>query len=167
MSPIVTIEKTPKNALDKSFACKVEAVPSIAHRWRRVEAFAMDDPTAAEPLSFTLWQEMQWTEEFSALAILEYKRFMLLCSIFPDGNMTPSVHVDTVWHLHLLYTRSYQRFCQETLDCAFFHHEPSKGGEQEEALHQDAYSDTLAAYVDTFGMEPPVEIWGARIRSEL
>jgi hypothetical protein len=139
----------------------------VADLWRRAEAFEIDYPTAESPFSRVLMDEMQWDETFTCLAILEYKKFMLLSVLFPNGNMTPSVHVDTVWHMHLLYTRSYHQFCKEALNSDFLHHEPSKGGTVEAGTHKDSYAETLNVYVKTFGIEPPHEIWGARVRSEL
>ncbi len=135
---------------------------AIAQRWQKILSFELDDLQADEPFSFVLREEMQWDEDFTILALQEYKRFMLLSSLFPS-LMTPSVHVDTVWHLHLLYTRSYHRFCKEALDCEFIHHEPSKGGEQQESYFKGLFKGTLEKYEEVFGEAPPVEIWGRRV----
>src|SRR5579883_1698060 len=86
--------------------------------WERIESFEMDDSNAARPFSSVLAEEMEWDEEFTELAITEYKKFMLLANFFPE-EMVPSIDVDTVWHLHLLYTRSYQEFCQQALGRTF------------------------------------------------
>lgn len=139
--------------------------PVIAEWWQRAQSFCMDDPHAAEPYTYVLSDEMGWDADFTQLAILEYKKFMLLCRIYPD-NMTPSVDVDTVWHLHLMYTRSYQRFCREALDTEFLHHEPSSGGSAQEQQHKDWYAETLNCYVESFGNVPPYEIWGKRVRTD-
>jgi hypothetical protein len=139
----------------------------VADFWQRAEAFEIDDSTAESPFSRVLMEEMQWDENFTRLAILEYKKFMLLSALFPNGNMTPSVHVDTVWHMHLLYTRSYQQFCKEAFNTDFLHHEPSKGGTAEAGTHKNSYDETLNVYMKMFGIEPLQEIWGARVRSEL
>lgn len=135
--------------------------------WERAKLFQIDDPTAESPFSAVLSEEMQWDKEFTDLAINEYKRFMVLSALFPDGNTTPSVHVDTVWHMHLLYTRSYHAFCNDALESEYLHHEPSKGGVSDVQMHRDSYAETLETYVRVFGVEPPREIWGARVRSEL
>ena len=146
----------------------VESSPQIASRWQRVANFKIDDPTANEPFSIVLKERMFWDDELAEMVVLEYKRYMLLCSLFPEEGMTPSVHVDTVWHLHLLYTRSYFSFCQDALDCFYIHHEPSKGnGAEEEAENVDSYAHTLDRYKETFGIEAPNAVWGARIKSEL
>lgn len=147
--------------------CLLKSHAELAARWFKVESFVMDDPEAQEPFSYVLKDRMFWSDELAELVVLEYKKYMLLCSIFPDENMTPSVHVDTVWHLHLIYTHSYFRFCQDALDCFYIHHEPSRGGKQDEAAHVDSYALTLDRYKETFGVEAPLAVWGARIRSEL
>ncbi len=158
---IKTKSKNGKNLLERG-AGKVAVDLIITERWEKIKSFQIDDSTAEEPFSFVLREEMQWEEGFAILAIQEYKKFMLLSSLYPS-LMTPSVHVDTVWHLHLLYTRSYQRFCAEALDCKFLHHEPSKGGEDEEGYFKGLYQDTLAKYDELFGEPPPTEIWGKRV----
>ncbi|ULT23316.1 hypothetical protein KUH03_29530 [Sphingobacterium sp. E70] len=60
-------------------------------------------------------------------AIEEYKKFVYLCCILPDGA-SPSETVDKVWHMHLMYTQNYwEEFCPEILKRKLHHH-PSKGG---------------------------------------
>lgn len=132
----------------------------VLERWQRVLNFRFDDETAQVPFSEALAKEMDWSVEFRDLAIREYRKFLLLCSIYP-GLMVPSIDVDTVWHWHLLYTRSYQRFCREALGQDFLHHEPSRGGPEEESLYADMYEESLKKYKMHFG-QPPAEIWGPK-----
>lgn len=129
--------------------------------WMRIESFVIDDASAQRPFSLVLAEEMQWDQEFTRLAISEYKKFMYLSVLFPDG-MTPSVDVDTVWHLHLLYTKNYRSFCRDALGCDFLDHEPSKGGSDESSRFENIYLDTLAKYEEVFGVKAPTEIWGNR-----
>ncbi|MBX9877523.1 MAG: glycine-rich domain-containing protein-like [Candidatus Obscuribacterales bacterium] len=133
----------------------------LSELWERIQSFEIDDPTAEEPFSAVLREEMDWDNNFIALAIEEYKRFMLLTKLYPD-RMVPSVHVDTVWHLHLLYTRNYHLFCKNALSSDFVHHEPSKGGNEEDSFFAGLYDDTLSRYQDVFARIPPEEIWGSR-----
>src|SRR5262249_42152751 len=73
--------------------------------------------------------------------------------------MCPSEQVDQVWHLHLTYTRSYwERFCRHVLGCPL-HHEPTRGGPAEGRKHWAMYADTLMAYREAFGEEPPTDLW--------
>lgn len=126
-------------------------------RWQRLSLFEIDDQDAEMPFSRSLALEMDWSPEFVQLAINEYKRFILLSSLYED--MVPSMDVDTVWHMHLLYTRSYQRMCREALDRDFLHHEPGRGGAEEAAEFEQLYLVTLSRYAELFG-PPPVEVWG-------
>lgn len=102
---------------------------------------------------------MDWDEKFVGLAISEYKRFTLLCTLYPEQTV-PSTHVDTVWHMHLLYTRNYQKYCREALGQEFLHHQPASGDEDEAAEFKELYSETLDRYKLHFGVQPPKEIWG-------
>ena len=132
----------------------------IQERWRKVLNFKFDDDSAALPFTQALAFEMNWSYEFLNLAVSEYRKFMLLCSIYP-GEIVPSVDVDTVWHWHLLYTRSYQQFCREALERDFLHHEPSKGGPDEDRLYAEMYEESLSKYKRHFG-PAPAEIWGPK-----
>lgn len=154
----IAIESTMPKSNERCFVKR-----KLRRRWEKTLLFPIDDPTASKPFSKSLSIAMHWNDEFVNLAILEYKKFMFLCGSFPNENFAPSLHVDTVWHMHLLYTHSYHRFCQEALDCRFLHHEPSAGAPSEEQFHENAYSSTLDLYQSFFGF-PPSEIWGERIR---
>jgi hypothetical protein len=75
--------------------------------------------------------------------------------------VTPSEQVDQVWHLHLIYTRSYwDEFCGRVLGQRV-HHGPTKGGDAEEAKYHDWYERTKESYARLFGDQPPAEIWPA------
>jgi len=126
--------------------------------WSRIQQFKLDDETAARPFSDKLTSEQNWTPAFTKRAIAEYRRFLFLCCISPNGA-APSQPVDEVWHLHLTYTKSYWvDLCQGALGREL-HHFPSAGGQQEDAKHRQWYSDTLALYRSTFDEEPPADIW--------
>lgn len=124
----------------------------------RIFAFSIDDESARSPLSKALASEMEWSKEFTEQAIVEYKKFTFLSSRFP-GEMVPSVIVDSVWHMHILYTRSYQSYCREALSVDFLHHDPAKGNEDEERSFHRMYLNTIIKYQQIFG-EPPETIWG-------
>ncbi len=128
--------------------------------WQRLHAFELDDPDASLTFSARLARENGWTLEFALRAIMEYKRFMyLLCVV--DHPCTPSDEVDQVWHLHLIYTRSYwQEFCPEVLRRGI-HHGPTLGGAQEQDKFTDWYARTKRSYKERFGLEPPDDLWPA------
>jgi hypothetical protein len=128
--------------------------------WEKLEAFPIDDPQAEFPLSKRLASEQEWTHEYALRVVEEYRKFLFLCMVAPH-MVTPSLRVDEAWHLHLLYTKSYwEGLCVRTLG-RLIHHEPSRGGKQEEEQFSDLYDRTLALYERYFG-EPPEDIWGRR-----
>jgi hypothetical protein len=127
-------------------------------QWQKIKAFELNDPQAT--LSFTdrLARENGWTLEYSLRTILEYKKFIFLicCAKHP---LTPSDQVDQVWHLHLIYTRSYWiDFCEHTLHQQI-HHGPTQGGLAEQGKFTDWYLKTKELYQHLFEQEPPADIW--------
>ncbi len=126
--------------------------------WENIQHFAFDDPASAFPFSKKLQKENNWSSVFTAGAIEEYRRFIFLCCILPNGA-SPSETVDTVWHLHLTYTTNYWiDFCRKTLH-KDIHHYPGKGGGEEQAKHANWYRETLEKYREVFGSLPPSAIW--------
>jgi hypothetical protein len=110
------------------------------------------------PFSARLRRENVWSEKYADRAIREYKRFLYLLSVC-EGELTPSDQIDQVWHLHLLYTKSYWiDLCQNTLGCQL-HHMPTRGGGKELTRFKRQYQATLQRYAEVFGSEPPADIW--------
>jgi hypothetical protein len=126
--------------------------------WESIRDFELDDHEHAFMFSDRLARENGWSKEFTLRAMGEYKKFMFLICV-THGTLTPSEEVDQVWHLHLLYTRSYWReFCGEILKREV-HHGPTKGGPQESDRFNDCYAATLLAYNEKFGHPAPQSIW--------
>lgn len=126
--------------------------------WKRIQEFSLDAPGVNFPFSKKLAKEESWSLDFARKAIEEYKKFVYLCCILPNGA-SPSKVVDKVWHMHLIYTRNYwEEFCPDILK-KNLHHHPSNGGIAEKEKHQNWFEDTLAAYRKVFQQEAPEEIW--------
>lgn len=126
--------------------------------WENIQHFAFDDPSSDFPFSKKLQQENHWNKDFTSRAIEEYRKFIFLCCILPNGA-SPSEAVDKVWHLHLTYTTNYWiEFCQKTLN-KDIHHFPTTGGRAEKVKHTNWYQQTLQDYIITFGYEPPSTTW--------
>lgn len=127
--------------------------------WNQLQRFELDEPDAPAPFSKRLCSETGWSPEFALRAVQEYKRFLFLTAVAPH-RCTPSDIVDTVWHLHLLYTRSYwDDLCGKILKYQL-HHEPGNAPKQQEHFKQQ-YQKTLKSYVAFIGHLPPADIWGA------
>lgn len=126
--------------------------------WKKIQDFNFDDPSSTFPFSKKLQKENNWSRAFTLKAIEEYRKFIFLCCILPDGA-SPSHTVDQVWHMHLTYTENYwNEFCKKTLQKEI-HHYPSKGGKAENEKHTDWYNYTLICYETYFEIPPPADIW--------
>lgn len=126
--------------------------------WDKIQNFEIDDPDASFTFTDKIVKEYNWSLGYTLRAIFEYKKFIFLI-VSSKTAQTPSTPVDLVWHMHLLYTKSYWiDFCKATLGTDI-HHNPSKGNE-ENGKHKNQYSDTLKLYKDRFNEEPPEDIWG-------
>lgn len=104
-----------------------------------------------------LCRENQWTAEFGLRTIDEYKRFVYLAMVSP-APVTPSREVDQVWHLHLLYTRSYWEDLRAILGRPL-HHGPTAGGQQEDEKFHGWYERTKLLYESEFRQKPPADLW--------
>jgi hypothetical protein len=126
--------------------------------WNRIQQFAIDDPQASVKYSDKLGHHNGWSKEYAGRVIEEYKKFIFLCCVLPQGA-SPSKPVDEAWHLHLTYTHNYwKEFCNDILGKEI-HHYPSKGGPEEKEKHLYWYNTTLEAYRKFFGEEAPPDIW--------
>ncbi len=138
------------------------AAPAIPRRyvalWEKVSKFQFDDPGAEFPMSKRLAEEQGWTHELALRVIEEFRRFMFMCTI-SEKMCTPSLMVDEVWHISLIYTDVYWiKLCVRTLG-TLIHHEPAKGGTADKEKFNEFYITTLELYATLFG-EPPEDIWG-------
>jgi hypothetical protein len=133
-------------------------MPSNSDLWQRIQVFEIDASGAAYPFSARLARENHWSAAAAQGAIEEYRKFVYLVCVSPLP-LTPSVVVDQVWHLHLLYTRSYWTdLCVGVLGRPL-HHEPTKGGREQKLRFEDQYARTCALYEAEFRCSPPAEFW--------
>jgi len=124
----------------------------------RIEAFELDEPASIVSFTSRLAREQGWSHAFAARAVVEYKRFICL-AMMAGHPVTPSEAVDQVWHLHLVYTKSYwQKLCRDVLG-KDLHHEPTRGGTDEGEKFTDWYQKTLESYQRIFCEAAPAEIW--------
>ena len=132
-----------------------------AHDSKLLEAirnFDIDGRNAALSFERRLARECGWTPAFAQRVVAEYRRFVYL-AMTAGHPVTPSDEVDQAWHLHLVYTDSYwRRMCGVVLPRPL-HHNPTAGGEREDAKFHDWYERTLASYRAAFDQEPDPEVW--------
>jgi hypothetical protein len=105
-----------------------------------------------------LLRETGWTTEQCDRTLQEYRRFLFLHRT-ANHTVIPSQMVDKVWHLHLLYTRSYwEDLCDNILKTPLHHHPGSATGEQRHFFWGN-YEATLKSYETIFRHSPPADIW--------
>jgi hypothetical protein len=132
--------------------------PKQSQLWQKIENFQLDSPQSAFKFSDRLARENGWGQLYTLRVIEEYKKFIFLCCITQNG-VTPSDAVDQAWHLHLTFTDSYWiDLCRDTLQTEI-HHNPTKGGAQENAKYDGYYTDTQQQYLQIFDANPPPDIW--------
>jgi hypothetical protein len=122
----------------------------------RLETFKFDDGHGGQSFAHRLAKDNGWTALYAARVIEEYRRFAFL-TIAAGHMAVPSDQVDQAWHQHLLYTRSWADFCTNALQQPL-HHDPTKGGVEEQSRFKAGYEHTLQSYRTFFG-EPPEDIW--------
>lgn len=125
--------------------------------WARIAAVPFDDIRAELTFEDRLARENGWNATFAARAVEEYRRFAYLAVSAPH-EVTPSDEVDQVWHLHLTHSRHYWGEWTEALGRPL-HHNPTLGGEEEQARFKAAYEATLESYYQAFREEPPEDLW--------
>lgn len=125
--------------------------------YNKITSYQLDDPLSKLPLTKRVAIENRWSIDFAQAVGEEYLKFAFLCCISKQP-LTPSDQVDQIWHMHMLYTREYEVFCQEYLGKKL-HHGPTKGGEKEGQKFEEWYAYTLELYGKEFGEKPPANIW--------
>lgn len=126
--------------------------------WDNILGFEFDDPGTQLTFAMRLQRENGWQQDYTQRVIDEYKKFLFLCCNSPTA-VTPSDPVDQAWHLHLTYTKSYWNcLCRDTLGKEI-HHNPTKGGKEEQEKFSDLYKGLHEVYTEYFGHHPPTDIW--------
>ncbi len=132
--------------------------PDQIRLWEKLERFQITPPELALTFEARLAREQGWDRAQALAVVDEYRRFLFLL-LAASHPVTPSEAVDSVWHLHLLYTRSYwDEFCGQIAGRPV-HHGPTAGGQSEQVRFEDQYQRTLDTYESMFGRSPPPEIW--------
>ena len=114
------------------------------------------------PLVERLVEKHGMTQDDASQAFADTKRFLYLCHIRPAGSgmhMSPPEAIDQAWHVFLLYTRVYARFCDDFFG-RFMHHTPFTLSQRERMRANGDALKTLKATIalakDTFGTLSPL-----------
>jgi hypothetical protein len=130
--------------------------PAESELFARIAEFKFDEEHAELSFAARLANDNGWAILYAARVIEEYRKFVFL-TIAAGHMAVPSDQVDQAWHQHLLYTRSWSQFCANALRGPL-HHEPTKGGADEQNRFRAGYAQTLQSYRSFFG-EPAEDIW--------
>jgi hypothetical protein len=125
--------------------------------WDNILGFDLDGIISGYSFSTRLAHENCWTKGFTEKAILEYKKFMYLAAT-SDMMVSPSHIVDIVWHQHLIFTHSYEEFCN--LLGKKIHHVPSSRRKDDLKTFSQATERTHKLYFEVFG-NIPSDIWNS------
>jgi hypothetical protein len=81
----------------------------------------------------------------------EYRRFLFLAANYPGMKLAPTPGADKVWHAHILFTKRYQKDCQELIG-RFLHHSPYTDETPAETKRESA-KNLRKLYAKHFGIE--------------
>jgi hypothetical protein len=104
------------------------------------------EPQLFEKLADSLRVRFDPLPELSILLVECLKFLYLAGNVKNNEKFTPSIMVDETWHCLILFTASYQQFCQQFYG-EFIHHHP--GGD--EAVNHKQLQFTLYALQAQFG----------------
>jgi hypothetical protein len=126
--------------------------------WINLRGFSFDEPGTVLTFEAKLARLHGWSLVYTRRVIQEYRRFLLLAAT-AEVVVSPSEQVDQAWHLHLTFTRNYwSSLCEQVIGRPL-HHEPSRGGPDEQRKYRGLYQQTLTLYERVFGHPPPSDIW--------
>lgn len=126
--------------------------------WEKIDTYSFDTFGAEQLFEKTLAKEHKWTGLFTDNVVKEYKRFIYLCCISKDGLM-PSKMVDEAWQLHLTGSTDYkENFCGNTIGKEI-PYTAFSDKMNERRVSKQVYANTLKLYENTFGEQPPHDIW--------
>lgn len=97
----------------------------------------------------------------------ELKRFLIICSISKNKSYAIRGDIDEMWHMFIMFTRRYQKFC-ENVSGRFLHHVPTEDIEKDIPISKTNYSyaRTLEAYETAFGEPAPSSVWPSKFQDE-
>lgn len=73
---------------------------------------------------------------------VELARFLTLCAV-AEGPLSPPTRIDDAWHILILHTEAYSRYCEAAFG-QFIHHRPSS---ESKGFYADTYTLAEAAFV--------------------
>jgi len=77
---------------------------------------------------------------------LEYKKFVFLMTLYTDKVLPISENIDDMWHIHVLNTKRYAKFCVEATE-RLIHHNPTVNEQENLDLMPQYIGNTLPSFM--------------------
>ena len=103
-----------------------------------------------ELISFSFFKPEGWTSERIALAISQYKMFLMLVNENQDQPIVPTMDIDAVWHEHMKQP-CYHSDIKNTVGSFVRHHEDFL--KLRPVIHSEACRKTKNLWFKTFNVE--------------
>lgn len=99
----------------------------------------------------------EWGNDLANEAIGLYKKYLVLCGLYPKARLVPTKDIDIVWHTHILDTNRYHEDCHKIFGY-FLHHNPNYSPEiVGGAIYQRSSRLTVELFKKHFNQEPTGE----------
>jgi hypothetical protein len=125
---------------------RTDAILGFGER-RRVDELAAFDFTLVRS---RLVRQGSLSEEWVDMAILEFRRYLVVRLLSPEPVMMLSAVVDEVWHASILFTRLYADLCQRIFG-HFLHHDPEMQPIADPSAEWRVFEDRYTALFGTPG----------------
>ena len=129
------------------------------HLWDDITAKFQGQNPYTLAFADKLRRKFGWKKNFALRAIWEYKKFVFL-GVIADFGVTPSRIIDQVWHEHILFSAGYRLFCQNVIAHNFDHSPELVAIGQQTEVFQAQYFRTIQFYINEFGSNPTLDVWG-------
>lgn len=160
---------TKKAQVEKEFVVEF-VVDTLKETSREVSNHVVGIFTYAEKITVALsewsWRLEKYLPHYSKSQrtnlCAEYANFLaiklFLADVGAEHTVSPPAKIDDIWHLHVLDTFAYAKFCNKIGHV--FHHSPG------DAIDRDARNKRLALCIKVYEVvlrrKPPPEIWDER-----
>lgn len=94
-----------------------------------------------------------WDKQRADLAVDWYKRFL---AVRAEGyvGLVPTLDIDEIWHLHILYTKDYRQDCDRIFG-RYLDHQPSDGSSETKKKLRAGFQKTTHLFKVYFNEVPP------------
>ncbi len=117
--------------------------------------FVAPDFTSPQMLPYLRKKLASWDEAYFELHLNEFLKFMYLRSLYGRGFIPVVKDVDEIWHLFILQTVEYEKFCFALPGKHFIHHNSIAFADYHEQEGREAvvrrFLDWIPKYVHHFG----------------